>query len=280
MASWRRLVFDIADASVEDLIVCLHEADSLGVEIVGSQVVAWFPESVDESPLMDALRAGVGAGSTGLSLVRSEPVADGFWHERWVEALVPFEVGRRFLVVPGPATPPDLRGRHLLRLTPGRAFGTGEHATTRMCVRILEDCLEPRDTFLDVGTGSGILAIAAAMLGAGLVVGLDTDAGAVDVAARNAIVNDVHGVFFAAGPIDALAAVRFDVVAANITGAALERAMPSLERRTSRVGVLSGILHDEEPRLLELAARSGFRLAARMQEGDWLALQLERHQSG
>src|SRR5262249_40430742 len=135
MHSWRRVTFFVPSALQDDLVVCLHEIGTLGVEAVGDDLAAWFSCDDVEPRLITEIEKTLGRGS-GVRIVSSESVPDGFWHERWMQGLQPFEVGARFLVVPGPATPSERRGRQVIRLTPGRAFGTGEHATTRMCLAL------------------------------------------------------------------------------------------------------------------------------------------------
>jgi len=271
MTAWRRLVFAVPECDRDDLIVRLHEAGTLGVETAPDGVVAWFPGAAE----LDLDRA---AGSA--RLVSAETVSDGLWHERWVARLAPFPVGERFLIVPGPRAAPDAAGRLTLRLTPGRAFGTGEHPTTQLCLAMLERGSRPGDRVLDAGTGSGILAIAAAKLGAALVIGVDIDAEAVSIAQRNALindaVNDARPIHFVAGSLDAVSRGRFDLVVANITGVALIRMMPALAALAGREAILSGLLASEEPEVVDAAARAGLRRADGETRDGWAALALSR----
>lgn len=276
MATWRCLTFSIAPTALEDLITGLHEAGTLGAEVRGDQLAAYFADPVDENSLIQSLQLLLGDAGSSLRLESSHSVPDGFWHERWMESLVPFEVGDSFLVVPGPTTPPVTGDRHVIRLTPGRAFGTGEHATTRMCLMMIEKEISDVRMMLDVGTGSGILAIGARLMGAGTVVAIDTDLEAILTAARNAMINETDGLLFVAGGVEALSADhQIDLVVANITGTALIRLMKSLCAMSARTIILSGILADEEFVVTAAAESQGFRVTAR--DGDeWVALTLRR----
>ena len=278
MTAWRCLTFSIPEPSHEFLIVLLHEAGTLGVEVRGERVVAYFDESVDETGLLSSMQHLIRPAGNLLRLESSSTVPDGFWHERWMQNLKPFEIGS-FLIVPGPATPHAIGGRRMIRLTPGRAFGTGEHATTRMCLMMIEKEMTEAATLLDVGTGSGILAIGARLLGAGTVVAVDTDAEAIVVARRNASMNETGDLLFVAGGPEALReSTRFDIVAANISGVALIRLMRTLCALCSATMILSGILSDEEEEVALAAAREGLGVVTREGDGDWIALTLKRRQ--
>ena len=276
MAAWRRLTFSVAESALEDLLTGLHEAGTLGAEVRGDRLDVFFPDTVDEAALLDSLRQLMADPGARLKLESSDAVADGFWHERWMESLVPFEIGESFLVVPGPATPASTGGRRVIRLTPGRAFGTGEHATTRMCLNILEREVTAGCSLLDVGTGSGILAIGARLMGAGQIVAIDTDPEAIATASRNALINDSGDLMLVAGGLEAIrCGLRFDFVVANITGADIVRLMKRLCVFATRRLILSGILCEEETEVVAAARSNGFDVTAR-EGGEWLALSMNR----
>jgi ribosomal protein L11 methyltransferase len=277
MAVWRRLTFRNTSSIEDDLAVVLHEQGCLGTEVRERGMVAWFDGAVD--PAAVAAAVGREPELSGVELERSDDEPDGAWHERWMAALSPIAAGSRFLIVPGPTAPADAGGRITIRLTPGRAFGTGEHATTRMCLELLEPHAGESVSVLDVGTGSGILAIGAWLLGCRPVTGLDIDAEAVGVAARNAVANGCggkSGIRWVAGPVEAIAPRPADVVLANLTAATLERLMPDLALRTRRLAILSGILRDEEPAVVSAAGHEGLELMVRREEGDWCALAMRQ----
>ncbi|MGH9867535.1 MAG: 50S ribosomal protein L11 methyltransferase [Candidatus Polarisedimenticolia bacterium] len=273
---WRRLTFRAAGQVGEELAVALHEQGGLGTEARDDVLVAWFPPETSPRAIMEALGREPELAGVELLDCRDEP--DGAWHERWMATLSPIEAGSRFLIVPGapPAAPPT--GRIVLRLTPGRAFGTGEHATTRLCLEMLEECAGPGLSALDVGTGSGILAISAWRLGARPVVAIDTDETAALVSARNALENGCSpglpddGILIVAGGLESMAPRAHDIVMANLTGSTLQRLMPDLARRTSGRLILSGILRDEERAVREVAEAVGLSFLDARHEGDWCAL--------
>ena len=174
-------------------------------------------------------------------------------------------------------------GEVVLTVDPGQAFGTGTHETTQMCLRMIEDVFDlfppPRDA-LDVGTGTGILGIAAARLGAKRVLAVDTDPVAVDVAGKNAVENGVANVFRAATtPLSAIPGA-FDLVLGNLIAEILIDMAPELLRRTAPGGhlVLSGILAEKSGWVVEEFVKNGASLLAESADGQWTALLFRREE--
>jgi len=192
----------------------------------------------------------------------SEDVEPG-WEERWREFHRPVEVGPFWI---GPPWETPAAGAVPVVIDPGRAFGTGAHPTTRLCVELVAE-LSPA-TLLDVGTGSGIVAIAAAKLGAAPVHAVDVDPVAVEVARANA---EANGVAIDVGEADAItdALPRADVAAVNISAALVELVVPRLD---ARLVVASGYLDRDEPEVAPYARRE-----RRVLDG-WAADLLERAQ--
>jgi ribosomal protein L11 methyltransferase len=213
--------------------------------------------------------------------VRTIPSED--WGKSWKEHFRSLPVGRRLVIAPPWEAGPLPDNRLVVRIDPGMSFGTGHHATTRMCLEALEAFLEqwrgdagPR--VLDVGTGTGILGIAAAALGADRVVAVDTDAEACEAAAKNLALNQVfdrvevfHGGPEALGPV-----VQFDLVVANLDTKNLCPLLHGVKVLLAPHGrlVVSGVLVEEEETLSGAARAAGFRLLTRQSDGEWLCLTL------
>jgi ribosomal protein L11 methyltransferase len=205
------------DLGDRDLLIAeLWEQGSAGiVELDSRRVRAFFEDGAQRAALLGLY--------PGAQLREEEP-------RDWVAAahdlLQPMEVGRRFYLVPEWRDDPTPPGRFRIVVNPGMAFGTGLHATTQLSIEALEDYLKPGMTVLDVGTGSGILAHAARLLGAGKVVACDTDPVAVRIAG-NAFV----------GSVDAIATDSADLVVANISPQVIVALAPDF-RRVLRPGGL------------------------------------------
>jgi ribosomal protein L11 methyltransferase len=202
------------------------------------------------------------------------------WADTWKRGLAPRRVTHRLLVTPSWESPETRPGDLVIRLDPGMAFGNAEHGTTRGCLRLLDATLAPGERVLDVGTGSGVLSIAAALLGASEVVALEGDPIACEVALENLARNGVAervSVLHAMADADALARMGpFHGATANIEASTLRALLPGLGRCTLPGGwiILSGLLAAEAGDLQDLARALGLSLAAVDEDGEWRSLLL------
>lgn len=210
-------------------------------------------------------------GISGTPLPAVDWVAIARRHHR------PLTVGRRLLVAP-PWDVPDPGDRELLIIEPGMAFGTGQHATTRGCLEAIEELLGAGhriDTALDVGTGSGLLAIALARLGVGRVVALDVDPAVLPLARANQAANGASDVRLAGGTVACLAG-RFDLVVANLLADVIVAEAEGLAGVVGRRGrlILSGLRTEQTPAVR--AAYPGWEAIAVRCEDGWDTVTLER----
>jgi ribosomal protein L11 methyltransferase len=208
------------DPEDRDLLIAeLWEQGSAGiVELSATGVRAFFEDAIDSSAL---LRLFPGARK------RVEEQRD--WVQSSRDLLQPREVGSRFFLVPTWRDDPAPPGRFRIQVNPGLAFGTGVHETTQLCLEALEGYLTPGMSVLDVGTGSGILAQAARLLGAKVVYACDVDPVAMQIAIR------IAGNGFI-GSVNAVASASVDLVVANISPKAIAALMPDMLRVLRRPG--------------------------------------------
>jgi ribosomal protein L11 methyltransferase len=277
------LTLEAPAARAEELSLDLFDLGASGVEIRDGEgtpmpgarqpppgsalLVAWFPDR----------EAALAAADLHGGEVAEVPDED--WGEGWKKDFAPLDVGR-VRVRPSwiAAAPPP--GAVEVVLDPGMAFGTGSHPTTSLCLAALSDLLaaRPGASVLDVGTGSGLLAIAARKLGAGRVAANDNDPVAVRVALENAAANGV-ALDVVAAPLDAIPGT-FDLVLANILANTLVELAPEIAAKLAPGGVvlLSGILapQEDEVRRAYVAAGLAPRAGADRREGEWSLVALER----
>jgi ribosomal protein L11 methyltransferase len=279
------VVVDVPEKHADDLAGLLA-ADSLGVE--SAPAGPWrtrlrvFVRQADRDGALRRARETVRAFVVDDAREPAwEPVEERDWVGEYQRRLVPFPLGQRFLVVPGDREA-EAPGRETIRLVPGRAFGTGEHPTTRMCAEALEHHLEPGSRWLDLGTGSGILAIVAARCGAASVRAVDLDPEAIEVAREVLRANPgARGITAAVGSLDGLAPGSFDGVVANIA-ASYFVAQPARTAAVLRPGgtlVASGFIRDDRAEIEDRLRAVGLHPLASREEGDWLALVFRREEA-
>jgi ribosomal protein L11 methyltransferase len=203
------------------------------------------------------------------------PILDQDWTAGWKESIPVLHLGRRVIVKPSWREYAIQPGELLLEMDPGLAFGTGLHPTTQLCVEALEDLVQPGMRVLDLGTGTGILALVAAKLGAADVLAIDNDVDAVVVARRNARANAVaHQIRVLHGSLGEVGE-PYDLVVANILAhIIMAMATSGLATRIRRGGALvaSGILEEQADEVTAALTAQGLSVVERRQRDSWVAL--------
>ena len=253
------LVADLADLGFD----AFEDADAL---------VAYAPAARWDGPTQEAVARLLAARGLGPDAMDAGVVEDRDWHAEWEAGLQPVEAGP-FVVAPSWAdVPAPLGRRRVLRIDPKMAFGTGYHETTRIVLRLLADVDLAAGRVLDVGTGTGVLAIAALALGADTALGVDVDPWSVTNGRDNAALNGVEGRFeVREGSLEVVPERGFDVVIANMIRSILEPLLPGLVERADRDAplVLSGLLTTERDHVLGALAGLGYGLEAEAVENEW-----------
>lgn len=237
-----------------------------------SQIKFYLADDADGIAKMTQVRAAVSAPITQAF------IEDSDWENNWREFYKPIPVGNRLLVVPEWEAPEE-DSRIMLRLDPGLIFGTGSHATTRMCLCALETLAKPGTRALDLGCGSGILGIGALLLGCDSVVGCDIDPKAPDVAAANAALNDIGADRFQVYAGDVLSdkgmcrrlGSGYDIVLANIVSDVIIPLSGIVSQFLAPDGVFvcSGIIEGRQEEVQAAVEAAGFSILDHRCEEEW-----------
>jgi len=201
------------------------------------------------------------------------------WTEEWKKSYTSFPIGDDFFIIPSWENCECPQDRLPIRIDPGQAFGTGTHETTQLSMEALARWTEPEQIVLDVGTGSGILAIASRLLGAKEVFACDIDPVAVRVARANIERNAENDVWTFCGSLDAVNNNSVDLLMGNLTAELIISLFPEFDRVLQRHGIaiFSGILNEQREDVREVIARFRFTTHEELTRGEWLALIVEKH---
>ncbi|HSB04274.1 MAG TPA: 50S ribosomal protein L11 methyltransferase [Thermodesulfobacteriota bacterium] len=285
MRQWIVLNFLIPREFQESISNFLIEQGTLGFEEVeensnGVMLKAYFLKDGEERTIFQALSRYLRSLENVFQQkipyqMETTLIAEQDWGENWKRFFKPVSIGARLIVFPPWERVRLKRGQIPIEITPGMAFGTGTHATTQLCIEALETRLRKGATVLDVGTGSGILAIVAAKLGAQEVWGIDIDQVAVEGARENVEKNGVSGIVRVRKGGLGRIQKRFDIVIANIDFKNLKRLGMPLLRHLNDQGllILSGLLKEQGDQIrqhyLETKALRFIKVA---HQGEWACL--------
>ena len=259
---WDYMDDDVARPSGDVLVKCF-----LPVDIADEDIRSILAD-------IEALKGRSAFPLGTLETARREVDGDD-WIDIWKKHFRPLHIGGRVVVCPEWIEYAPKEGEAVVRLDSNMAFGTGEHETTAMCLELLQQYLRPGDTVVDVGCGSGILGIAALLMGAGFAYMTDIDYVAVQSAAHNAALNGVDGrAKIALSDLLEDADVRGQVMTANITADILCRLAGSIPKNLCPGGalILSGIIAPKLAQVIAAYEGVGLHLVKQLQRGEWYAL--------
>jgi len=282
--AWFAVEITVAAEAAEAVEFCFNELDSLGTEIHEFRVkpgddvtiIGYFSRPLSDADLVQQLDTALTVYGLDRSVVRSinnKSIENTDWLSEWKKHWRPTRVGR-FLIAPQWENVAEKPGTIVIRIEPNMAFGTGTHETTKLCLKAIDERFEPGMSFLDVGTGTGILAIAAAKLD-GKSYACDIDPDAVEIARQNAKENDAAGeIEYFEGSIDDKTPA-FDFVCANLTIDVILPMLPLLLERANKFLVLSGILVEQEDQIVGELERLGISQFNIERDGEWIGVIVE-----
>ncbi len=281
--AWLAVSVTVKTAATEAIEFAFNCLDSLGTEINDMPkadrdsvtVIGYFQDLPDEKSLRHELDNSLevyGLLADSIVAVTTAEVKNEDWLAEWKKHWKPTNIGR--FVIAAPWHEIDDPEKIVIRIDPNMAFGTGTHETTQLCLAAIDERYQAGQSFLDVGTGTGILAIAAAKMAEGSkIIACDTDGEAVAIARENAEVNRVgNQIEFFTGPISA-DLERFDFVCANLTADVIIPILPLLIEKTRETLVMSGILAEQEESIVNAFPQEFARKCISLSHsGEWISL--------
>ncbi len=264
---------DLEEQSWEIAHIDLIEQELLERDRNFSVVHLYISEEDNASESIEYIKELLTASSVPFELV-SESVNDSSWADGWKKYFKCTEIGEKLVIRPSWEKYDNESGRKVLSIDPGAAFGTGTHATTSLCLEILEKHIKSDSTVLDIGCGSGILSIAGVLLGASKAVGVDIDAQSVKVARENAQINDATGkTEFIVGDLADKITDKYSVVCANIVADVILKLLSSVAdyMEDSAVLITSGIIDIRKNDVLEGFKKYGFSVIEEHSKDNWYA---------
>lgn len=282
---WFQISMTVSSDVREAVTNFFFENGSVGCQEDENGVIAYFPSQINSDEIKNRMHAFLdGLAKCGFEIPMNafelSFVQDKDWNAEWKKNFKPIDVSEKFVIKPTWEPFNKDTAKHIINIDPKQAFGTGTHATTQIMLKLLERHVQPGITVLDAGTGTGILSIAAAMLGA-TVTAFDNDPIAVEAAAENISLNACQSaVDVLCGELrDLHLSQRFDVILANINKNVIISYLPEFYQllRTPGFIILSGIL-EEEGKAVEDAVGKYFewQILNQMQQGEWLGFVIKQ----
>jgi ribosomal protein L11 methyltransferase len=296
--SWFALEITVLSEASEAVEFGLNELDALGTEInnLGKNptetlcVIGYFNDLPNSETIRNQLNEALkiyGFSSDAIKNVDSRKIGNVDWLFEWKKHWKPTEIDK-FIVAPTWETIEN-SSKIVIYIEPNMAFGTGTHETTRLCLQAIGDHYQSEMSFLDVGTGTGILAIAAVKFkiqvsklkaedsiweNANRFLACDTDATSIEIAKENAKLNDVEEISFYVGSISA-ETPPFDFVCANLTADVILPILPILIEKSNKFLILSGILKEQEDLVVRELSKLGARNVKIETLGEWISVMIK-----
>lgn len=278
---YHQFTIQLSERYQESLARMLMERECLGTFDQPDTLVAYFPLSVDPKDIardLDIWKSLMGSQEQGFSFSYEHSILpDADWNESWKRGFRPLDIGSRFKIMPPWEVIPG--DRIPLIIDPGMAFGTGHHETTRSCLILMERYADTvnKNRFLDLGTGTGLLAIAALKLGFDTVEAIDTDPLSIEAARRNFKENSTEHIDLREGSISS-ATGFYDMIAANLISGTLITLAHDIADHLEQgsIAILSGILHGQEDEVITAMGTAGLSLAEQLRDGKWISLAVKR----
>lgn len=269
---------DLEENAWEIAHIDLIDEDLINKDRKNSVIHIYISESDNAAEALEFLKERLTAEKIPFE-AGSVGVDDSDWNENWKKYFHPIEIGEKLAVVPSWENYENKQNRTVLNIDPGAAFGTGTHATTSLCLELLQGFVCEDSRMLDIGCGSGILALSSVLLGAECAFGVDIDAQSVKTARENAQINKIDDkVSFEVGDLTEVVSGKYDIICANIVADVVIRLLPDAKEFMTDNGrlIISGIIDLRKDDVLKAVGENGFKVADERYKDNWCAFVLQK----
>ncbi len=280
MKTYVEISISASESQREMLIPTMVELGCMGFEERESHLLCYLEKGMwERQKLRTDLLALLRTISANAEISTRE-IEDKNWNAAWEATIQPIEVGSRLVIKPSWASYPVGSGRIVIEIDPKMSFGTGYHETTRLVLRLLEEHVRPGDRMIDVGTGTGILAIAAVKMGATSAAGIDIDEWSIENAKENIASNGLEGaITITDAPVSTFRDGEFSLLTANLTLNTNLELLGEFRRVLSPGGraLFSGLLKHDEQAMVHGLSMNHFSVLGQLYENEWVAIVAEKH---
>lgn len=273
---YHQIHFDIQEEFYDLAVGCLYDFPITGIEEGLDELTVTLVNGITAEDVSDEMLSRLHTMNIECKVKEVNHVVEQNWEKQWEESLQPIQVSDTIWITPS-WKKDKIEGKYIIVIDPKMSFGTGYHPTTRMVCRMVEETVTPDSVWLDVGTGTGVLAILSVMAGAQSCVGFDVDEWSIENAQENVQINNVADkVSVIQGDVATYEYQDYDGIAANLYRNLLIPALPKFHKALMQkrgVLIVSGILIYDADEIIEEAQKVGFRLEKKTIEGEWCAIQ-------
>jgi ribosomal protein L11 methyltransferase len=278
--SWIEIELNISQEKLEQISGYIFALGCEGLNVTSEGVTAYFTKHSWSDEIKLGLIEFIGQVIPSFSArdIRVKALSKYDWMVNWKEFFKPVKITSRIIIIPPWEKYHKQEGEKVIIINPKMAFGTGHHDTTQLIIRALDKWVKPGMKVLDVGTGSGILALVCEKLGVESILGIDNDITAIRNASENARLNKSTGnVRFILGQLEQFQPTEYNLILANINAKVLQdyaKLFPDYLIAQGKI-VISGLLRSDEPKMIDVYQKSGFKLLTKDTSKEWLSLAFE-----
>lgn len=280
MKTYLEIAISATKEQQELLIPTMIEIGCLGFEEKDNELLCYIDKSIWNENKFELLKAEIKKLLQLLSsnaIIKIREIEETNWNAEWEKTIAPIEIGQKLVIKPS-WREYNKEGKIIIQIDPKMSFGTGYHESTRLTLQLLEKYIYYGDKVLDIGTGTGILAIAALKLGADFAIGIDNDDWAIENAKENVQANHLQKKILISNQNISTIKDKFDLITANIMLTTILDMLPEIDNKLNLKGraLFSGLLLEDENKFIEATKKYKLKVIEKLSENEWIAFATQK----